>query len=234
MDLASTKVLVVGASGALGAALSRALHEAGSTLALAGRTQQPLLDLAGELGQGPILTFEAIDTASCARTVDAAAEELGGLDALVVAIGVAAFGTAEKTDDAVTELLFAVNTQAPIALATAALPHLERARGTLAVVSAILADFPTPGMTSYSASKAALSAWMTALRREQRRSGVTVFDIRPPHMDTGLADRALAGTPPPMPEPTGINLVVDNIVTGIRDEARELGYDRKTGELRLQ
>ena len=63
--------------------------------------------------------------------------------------------------------------------------------GLNAVLTAILADYPTAGMAAYSASKAAISAWLTALRPEQRRRGVTVFDIRPPHIETGLAGPAV-------------------------------------------
>ncbi len=69
----------------------------------------------------------------------------------------------------------------------------------MVVLSAILADAPMAGMAGYSASKAALSSYVTALRREVRRQGIAVLDVRPPHLETGLADRALAGSPPPLP-----------------------------------
>ena len=51
-------------------------------------------------------------------------------------------------------------------------------------------------MAAYSATKAALTAADTALARELRRVGVRVIDARPPHTETGLTDRAIAGVAP--------------------------------------
>jgi short-subunit dehydrogenase len=104
----------------------------------------------------------------------------------------------------------------------------------VAVLTAILADYPTAGMAAYSASKAGLSAWLTALRPEQRRRGVTVFDIRPPHVETGLADRAIAGTAPAMKAGATVDEVVGMIVDGIRDGRRELRYDLQRGEFAVR
>jgi short-subunit dehydrogenase len=102
--------------------------------------------------------------------------------------------------------------------------------GTVAVLSAILADYPTAGMAAYTASKAGLSAWLTALRAELRRRGVAVFDVRPPHIETGLADRAIAGTAPPMKAGATVDEVAALIVEGIRTGRRELRYDLLKGE----
>lgn len=229
MDLKGSRVLVAGASGVLGAEVSRALHKAGARLVLAGRDPGRLDALSGELGGAPTLTFDALDLERCAVVVDEAAATLGGLDVLVVAFGVAAFGPAEQTDDVITEHLFTVNTMAPMAMVRAAVGRMDGA-GTVAVLSAILADYPTAGMAAYTASKAGLSAWLTAVRQEQRKQGVTVFDIRPPHIETGLADRAVAGTAPDMKAGAEVEEVVTLIVDGIRDGRRELRYDLQKRE----
>ncbi len=96
---------------------------------------------------------------------------------MVVAFGVAAFGPAVDEDDALVEELLTVNTMAPMAMVRAALRRME-CGATVTVLSAILADVPTAGMAAYTASKCALSGWLTALRLEQRKAGVTVFDGR--------------------------------------------------------
>ncbi len=229
MDLSGARVLVAGATGALGSGIAAALHEQGARLALAGRDAGRLDELAGRLGGAPTLPFDALDLDRCAALVGEAADALGGLDLLVVAIGVAAFGPAEDTDDLVTEHLFTVNTMAPMALARAALPRLERG-GSVAVLSAILADLPTAGMAAYSASKAGLSGWLTAVRHEQRRRGVTVLDVRPPHVDTGLADRPIAGTAPKLTAAVTADEVVDRIVDAVRHDRRELRFDLQAKE----
>jgi short-subunit dehydrogenase len=229
MDLSGARTLVAGATGVLGGGVARALHREGARLVLAGRNADRLTALAGELGDAPTVTFDALDLDGCAAAVTEAADTLGGLDVLVVAVGVAAFGPAEDADDVLTEHLLTVNTMAPMALVRAALPRMEGS-GTVAVLSAILADYPTAGMAAYSASKAGLSAWLTALRPEQRRRGVAVFDVRPPHIDTGLADRPVAGEAPPMKAAAEADDVVEMIVAGIRDGRRELRYDLQRGE----
>ncbi len=220
---------MAGATGVLGGGVARALHREGARLALAGRDAEALAALAAELGGAPTATFDAGDLGRCAAAVAEAADALGGLDLLVVAIGVAAFGPGDATDDEVTATLLAVNTTAPMALVRAALPRIDRG-GAVAVLTAILADYPTAGMAAYSASKAGLSAWLTALRPEQRRRGVGVFDIRPPHVETGLADRAIAGSAPSMRAGATVDEVVALIVDGIRDGRRELRYDLQKGE----
>ena len=230
MELNGARTLVVGATGVLGGKLSRALHDAGAQLAVAGRDQERLDQLSADLGGVWIERVDVLDGFEPNLVVDQAAEALGGLDLLVVAVGVAAFGSADDTTDETIDELFRVNTMAPAALVRAGLPHLGEG-GTVAVLSAILADYPTAEMGAYSASKAAMSAWLTALRHEQRRRGVTVFDIRPQHMETGLADRAIAGTPPKMPPAQDADMTVDRIVDGLRGDARELHYDMGSGEI---
>jgi short-subunit dehydrogenase len=233
MELSGARTLVAGATGVLGGALARALHEEGARLALAGRDEAKLATVAQELGGTPTASFDALDLDRCTEVVTEAAHTLGGLDLLVIAIGVAAFGPGDREDAAVTENLLAVNTLAPMALVRAALPRMERGGG-VAVLTAVLADYPTAGMAAYSASKAAISAWLTALRPEQRKRGVTVFDVRPPHIETGLAGRAIAGQAPPLKEAATVDGVVALVLDGLRTGRRELRYDLQKAELTLR
>lgn len=224
MQLDGAKVLVVGATGVLGGRIAEALSGAGARLVLTGRDADRLADRGKELDAVGTYALDVVETDAAGRVVDEAAEALGGLDAVVVASGIAAFGPAAETPDAVAEELLTVNTLGPIAITRAALGRLGEG-GALAVVSAVLADTPTAGMAAYSASKAAVSAYLAAVRREVRRQGVSVLDIRPPHMDTGLVDRAIAGEAPKLPAGHDVDEVVRLVVEGIRDGRRELAYD---------
>ncbi|SET59536.1 SDR family NAD(P)-dependent oxidoreductase [Geodermatophilus poikilotrophus] len=224
MELAGARVLVAGATGVLGGELARALHRAGAGVALTGRDGGALQALAGELGGVPAVVVDAVDVEAVRAAVDAAVAGLGGLDAVVVAWGVVAFGPAAEADDAVTEELFAVNTLAPMSLVRAALPHLPDG-GAVVLLSAIVADAPTLQMAEYSASKAALSAWAGVLRRELRTRSITVLDVRPPHIDTGLVDRALAGDPPRLPPGHDRAELVAAVLDGLRQGGREIVLD---------
>ncbi|MER5674371.1 SDR family NAD(P)-dependent oxidoreductase [Pseudonocardia alni] len=230
MELSGARTLVVGATGVLGGALTEALRDQGATLALAGRTEPSGAD--GE----PTFRFDALDLERCAAVVDEAADALGGLDLVLVAIGVAGFGE-ESENDVVTEHLLTVNAQAPMAVGRAALrrfPARSAGGGTLAMISAILADVPTPGMAAYSASKAALSAWLTATRGGVRKQGVRVLDVRPPHIETGLADRAVAGTVPSgIAAGSDVATLVGQVLEALRSDRRTVTFDLRSGEYAL-
>lgn len=233
MDLARARTLVVGATGVVGGAVARALVGAGAQLTVSGRDPGRLAERAHSLDVVAAYELDLLDLAACAAVVDRAAQALGGLDLLVVTSGIAAFGPAADTDDAVAEELFAINTLAPMALCRAALPHLADG-GAIVALSAILADSPTAGMAAYSASKAALSAYLTALRREVRRPGIAVLDVRPPHMDTGLVDRAIAGQAPKLPPGHDVDELVTLILQGITEGSRELVFDPGARRLALR
>lgn len=230
MDLNDSRILVAGATGTLGGRLAHLLHTAGASVALAGRDAGALAAMATELGGAPTVALELTDPAGPAAAVDGAADALGGLDGLVVATGAVAFGTAEQLDDAITRDLFAINALGPIALVRAALGRIE-GPGAVACLSAIVADFPTAGMGSYSASKAALSGYLAAVRREVRRRKISVLDVRPPHLDTPFSERALAGTPPQLPEPGDPGALAEAVIEAMRDDKRELAYDLKAKQL---
>src|SRR5512141_1355574 len=122
MDLHDTRTLVVGGTGVLGEAVTRALHDRGARCVVTGRSAERLskLDDVSEAAWA----LDLLDVAACREVVGRAAELLGGLDLLVVATGVAAFGSAPETPDEVTEELFAVNTLGPIAVLSAAAPRM--------------------------------------------------------------------------------------------------------------
>ena len=82
-----------------------------------------------------------------------------------------------------------------------------------------VAEKPTAGMAVYSASKAALTALDAALAREFRARKVDVIDLRPPHTETGLADRPIAGQAPRLPAGRRPDVVAERIVRAI--ECRE-------------
>lgn len=230
MEIQGARVWVVGATGVLGGLLARGLASAGARVALAGRDDERLAALADELGGVPTQTLDVVDVDSGRAAAAAAVQALGGLDAVVVATGVVAFGPAAEADDAVVEELFAVNVLGPMSLVRAVLPQLTDG-GAVVLLSAIVADAPTLQMAEYSASKAALSSWASVLRREVRPRGLTVLDVKPPHVDTGLVDRALAGSPPKLPAGFDPQAVVDAVLAGMRAGSKEVALDPRAGEL---
>lgn len=215
-ELRDKAVLVTGAGGGLGRPLVARLERAGARLVVSGRDAGRLEGLPGH----PV-TADLRLPGEPERLVAAAHEHLGGLDGVVHAAGVVAFGPAAEADDDLLDELFLADTFGPIRLLRAALEHLEGPDAFAVVISAVVAERPQPGMAAYSAAKAATSAFTTALAREVRRT-VRVLDARPPHTETGLAGRPVAGTAPRLPTGLDPDVVAERIVRAILDDERDL------------
>jgi short-subunit dehydrogenase len=230
MELDGARFLVAGATGGFGGALARALGESGADLALAGRDAARLDAVGQELGV-PTARFDVTDPEGRRTAVDSLAAALGGeLDGVAVAVGAPGFGPAGGAAALDVQRIFEVNTLGPIGLVEAALAHMSN-HGAVVGVSAIVADNPTAGVSHYSAAKAAFSAYLTALRRERRRDGLAVLDVRPPHMDTSFGDRPIFGRAPALPEPLPVHVVVDAVLEAIRSDRREIAWDLKARSL---
>jgi cyclic-di-GMP-binding biofilm dispersal mediator protein len=219
MDLTDRTVLVLGATGVFGSLLAERLHRAGASPVLAGRDPDRLegLDLPGIRVRGDLRV-----AADCRRMVREAVAAGGGLDGVVNAAGVVAFGAVEDLDDAVLDDLFQTNVLGPLRVIRAALPHLAERAGFVLAITGVVAAQPVAGMAAYSASKAALSASMAALGREVRRAGITVTEVMPPHTETGLAGRAIAGRAPRMPEGLAPELVADRMMSAVLEGERRV------------
>lgn len=223
-DVAGRSILVAGASGGLGAPISRMLAERGAHLTVTGRDRDRLESLGVP---ATIVTADLSKAGSAAKVVDAAVDAHGGLDGLVVASGVVAFGSAFDTPDDVLVDLFTINTLTPIRLLRAAVPHLtaaaEAGRDPFAVtISAVVAEQPMAGMAGYSASKAAVAAYDAAAARELRRAKVRLVDARPPHTETGLADHPVFGHAPQLPSGLTPQQVAERIMTAIIEDEKDL------------
>ncbi|CAD5989527.1 SDR family oxidoreductase [Agreia sp. COWG] len=221
-QLKGSRILVVGATGALGALIAHRLAERGAVLALSGRDADRLdeLEVPGE-------KIVAELRSGAGELVDEAVRRLGGLDGLVIAVGVVAFGPASELAPETIDELFAVNAIAPLALIARALPALAQSasegRDPVAVtLSGIVSEAPTAGLAAYSASKAALAAFVQAATRENRRAGIRLLDARPGHTETGLVTRAIAGAAPQFPEGHAPELVADTVVEAIASGTRDL------------
>ncbi|NBR92754.1 MAG: SDR family NAD(P)-dependent oxidoreductase, partial [Actinobacteria bacterium] len=132
-----------------------------------------------------------------------------------------AFGNIAELDDSTLAALFAVNAIAPVVMLRESAKHIIDG-GFFVNLSGVVATQPFAGMAAYSASKAAAWAAMTAASRELRRRRIDVIDARPPHTETGLATRPLAGVAPKMPEGLAPDVVATRIVAAVATGERDL------------
>ncbi|MGV8895928.1 MAG: SDR family NAD(P)-dependent oxidoreductase [Rhodoglobus sp.] len=213
-NLGGAVVLVVGATGGLGSLISEQLEQAGATVLSSGRTTEALA--------ADLRTDDA-----AAKLIEAAVAVHGRLDGLVIAAGVVAFGPATELADATLRELFDVNALAPVRLIQAAAPHLTASAQSggvpfVVTLSGVVSETPTAGLAAYSASKAALAAFMQATSRELRRASIRLIDARPGHTDTALSTHPIQGAAPAFPAGLAPEAVAARIVKAIVDGEKDL------------
>ena len=114
-----------------------------------------------------------------------------------------------------------MNAIAPIVMLRESAAHIADG-GFFVNLSGVVATQPVAGMAAYSASKAAAWAAMGAVARELRRRRIDVIDARPPHTETGLATRPIAGQAPKFPQGLAPEVVAARIVAAIAAGERDL------------
>ena len=208
-ELNGAVVVVIGATGGLGAVIVDELRLRGAHVLGAGR-------------RGPDIELDLRDSRAGEALIRGALGTQGRLDGIVNAAGIVAFGNLTDTAEVAIEELFLTNAIGPLWLARATLPTLAESGGFLATVTGVVAEQSLPGLVAYSASKAALSHGLIGLRREAHRLGVHVSDFRPPHTETGLATRPIGGTAPRMAPGLDPAVAARRIVQAIVDNEPEL------------
>ena len=215
-ELGGKHVVVVGATGVLGARIAAHLAAAGARVSAIVRDHT-------RLDGASVFQYALADVTDTAamRVAFASVASVGPIDGVVNASGVVAFGGIGELDDATLAKLFAVNATAPIVMLRESATLIADG-GFFVNISGVVATQPVAGMAAYSASKAAAWAAMSAVARELRRRQIDVIDARPPHTETGLASRAIAGVAPKMPVGLTPDVVAARIVAAIVAGERDL------------
>ncbi len=127
--------------------------------------------------------------------VDEAVAALGGLDGLVlnVGIGVGALGLAGVTP-AEWDQTLAVNLRGPVLCCREALPKLAEG-SAIVFISSIAGLRPGSRLVAYDASKAALGGLMRHVALEGARRGIRANVVCPGLVDTPLGRASSAGRP---------------------------------------
>lgn len=175
--------LVTGATGGLGAHVTRMLLEAGAKVAgLAPHIRQSDFDHPAFIP----LAAEVCGFESAKAAVDAAVARLGKLDILAHLVGGFAGGKrVDEMDDATWQRMFDLNLNSAFQLLRAVIPHMHRAKtGRIIAIGSRAAVDPGPTLAAYNASKAALVSLVRTVALENKAAGITANVILPGTMDT--------------------------------------------------
>ena len=190
--------IVTGAGRGIGRAIAEALAREGAAVVLAARTRQQLAEVAAAVKSGGGRALAVPTDVTLDAAVDALVEqtvaELGRVDLLVTAAGVASFGPVAGSKPADWDAMLAVNLRAVMVTCRAVLPiMLHQRRGTILNVASVAAQRFIPGSAAYAATKAGVVVWSRVLREEVRAEGVRVGVLVPGAVDTSLWDTIPGG-----------------------------------------
>jgi 3-oxoacyl-[acyl-carrier protein] reductase len=189
-DLTGKNALVTGATGGIGASIARALHAQGANVAISGRNQDKLKELADEL-QSCVYICPA--DLSSAAGVDAlvtdATAKLGSIDILVNNAGLTRDNLSMRMKTEEWDEVIAVNMTATFNLAKAVQRGMMKARyGRIINIASVVGVMGNPGQCNYVASKAGMIGWSKAMAQEIASRNITVNCVAPGFIATPMTD----------------------------------------------
>lgn len=191
IELTGKRALVTGASRGIGAAIALALAEQGADVAItyersAERAAEVVRAIEAKGRRGFAIQADSADAEAVKRSVDQAAQSLGGLDILVNNAGIARGGPVAEASLADIDALLAVNIRSVVLASQAAIAHLSEGGRIVSIGSCLAERVPFPGITIYSMTKSALLAFTRGLARELGPRGITVNLVHPGPTDTDM------------------------------------------------
>jgi NADP-dependent 3-hydroxy acid dehydrogenase YdfG len=183
MELDGKIALVTGASGGIGAAVARKLHDAGASVGLLSRRGD---DLGLERGLG--VECDVRDRAAVADATKAVVERFGGLQTVIANAGVGAYGPFLELNPEQVEAMIDVNLKGTLYTAAATLPHLiDSGEGDFVSLASVAGLRAFPGESVYNASKFGQLGFTRSLDHELREHGVRATCICPGGVKTNFA-----------------------------------------------
>ena len=189
-DLTGKTALVTGATGGIGAAIARALHKAGATVAISGTRANVLEELKAELGERVhVLPCNLSSAEDVEKLVPSAEVAMGSLDILVNNAGITKDGLAMRMKDEDWESVIDVNLTASFRLARAAMRGMMKKRwGRIVNITSVVGVTGNPGQANYVASKAGVIGLTKSLAQELAARNVTVNAVAPGFIATPMTD----------------------------------------------
>ena len=181
-----------------GRAISVGAAREGATVAIAdvdAGAAKVTADLVSDVGgHAHVVVADVTDEGACAAMVSESVELLGGLDALVLNVGIGRGRGLADTSASDWDLVFAVNLRAHFLTLQAAMPVLDDG-SSVVLISSIAGLRPGTGIPAYDASKAGQLGLARHAAREGSRRGIRVNTVVPGLIDTPLGRAATQGRP---------------------------------------
>ncbi len=190
MSLEGKSALVTGASGGIGGAIAKGLHELGATVGLSGTRVEPLEALAKELGdRAHVLPCNLSDTDAVDALPKQAAAAMGSLDILVNNAGITRDNIFMRMSDEEWDQVIAVNLSSTMRLCRSVMRPMMKARwGRIINITSIVGVTGNPGQVNYAASKAGMIGMTKSMAYEVASRGITANCVAPGFIATAMTE----------------------------------------------
>jgi NAD(P)-dependent dehydrogenase (short-subunit alcohol dehydrogenase family) len=191
ISFADQHAVVTGGGSGIGAAIAKALTEAGSHVTLMGRNSDKLERKAAELGTA-YQVADVTDRASVAAAFAAAVGENGTVTILVNNAGAAEAAPFGKMDDALWDTMIAVNLSGVYNCTRAAIGAMvEAGSGRIVNIASTAALKGYAYVSAYCAAKHGVIGLTRALALEYATKGITVNAVCPGYTNTEIVENAI-------------------------------------------
>ncbi|TAT82098.1 SDR family NAD(P)-dependent oxidoreductase [Rhizobium ruizarguesonis] len=190
-ELAGKRALVTGGSRGIGAAIALALADKGADVAItyersADRAAEVVRAIEGKGRKALAIQADSADPAAVKRSVDEAAQALGGLDILVNNAAIALYGAIADVSVEQIDALLDVNVRSPLLASQAAIPYLQAGGRVITIGSVGAERIVGDTGTVYFMTKSALYSFTRGLARELGSRDITVNLVQPGSTDTEM------------------------------------------------
>lgn len=187
--------VLTGASGGIGQAMAKALHEQGYQLLLVGRNELKLAQLSKNLGNQHSYITADLATIEGRDAVVNKAQKLGGVSVLINNAGVNQMASFDHQHAVDISKTLEMNLLVPMLLTQSFLAQLsQKERATIVNIGSAFGSIGFPYYASYCASKFGLRGFTEALKRELSDKPIDVLYLAPRATDTqinGVLERAM-------------------------------------------
>ncbi len=179
--------LVTGGTRGIGAAISRALADAGRTVvANYAGNEEAAQAFARETGIR-IHKFDVSDFAACETAVNAITAEVGPIEIVVNNAGITRDGTLARMDRAMWDAVIDTNLGSCYNLCKLTFDAMRQQKfGRIVNIGSINGQAGQYGQVNYAAAKSGIHGFTKALAQEGARFGITVNAIAPGYVDTDM------------------------------------------------
>lgn len=182
MNFNGKVVLITGASSGIGAGAARHLAQQGAKVAIVGRNEKRLNEVAEEIKKSGLarpLAIVADVTKDAERIVDETIKQFEKLDVLINNAGIGKQDNVIDADLSEFDRIFDTNIRSVIKLTKLCVPHLEKTKGNVVNVSSDAGLKPVEYLMSYCMSKAALNQFTRCSALDLAPKGIRVNAINP-------------------------------------------------------